>query len=255
MRPLYATPVRHPLLYRGPIVRGRRKVFSVVSRRCGGARRARGALFAALPALLGALLVSGCGGGASQDAHEPAGAFTLRVVHASFPTKQSMVRPARLELQVRNTGPRTAPNVAVTIDSFYYTENYPDLAANKRPVWVVEEGPGAIAKPPVESEAVSPPGGGQTAYVNTWALGPLAPGRTRTFLWRVTPVKAGLHTVHFTVAAGLAGKAKALADLRSVASGGPVQGQFTASIAPAPPAKHVNPDTGQIVPGARPLTP
>jgi hypothetical protein len=203
--------------------------------------------------LLGAcagLLVSGCGGGAHQDAHEPAGAFTLKVVRSSFPAKQSIARPTSLELQVRNTGARTAPNVAVTLDSFYYTSTYPNLAANKRPIWVVEEGPGAIAKPAVESQAVSPPGNGQTAYVNTWALGPLAPGHTRTFLWRVTPVKAGLHTVHFTVAAGLAGKAKA-----QLASGAPVRGSFTAYITPVPFARHVDPSTGQIVGGAYPLTP
>ena len=60
-----------------------------------------------------------------------------------------------------------------------------------------------------ESQEVSPPGGGETAYVNTWALGPLDAGSTRTFVWQVVPVKAGLHTVHYTVAAGLAGKANA----------------------------------------------
>ena len=142
------------------------------------------------------------------------------------------------------------PNVAVTLDSFYYTEHYPELASDKRPVWVVERGPGAIAAPPVQTQSVSPPGGGQTAYVNTWALGPLAPGRTQTFLWRVVPVKAGRHTVHFTVAAGLAGKARA-----ELASGGPVQGLLSADIAPIPPARHVDPHTGKVVPGQFPLTP
>jgi hypothetical protein len=140
--------------------------------------------------------------------------------------------------------------VAVTLDSFYYTEHYPELAANKRPVWVVEKGPGAIPARPVESEAVNPPGGGQTAYVNTWALGPLAPGSTQTFLWQVVPVKAGVHTVHFTVAAGLAGKAKA-----RLASGGQVQGGLTANIAPAPPSRHVDPSSGRIAAGAFPIAP
>lgn len=217
--------------YRGPIVRGWR-VFPVVP----------------LSACT-ALLASGCGA-TRQDAHEAKGAFTMKVVHSSFPSSQAIARPTRLELLVRNTSTRTVPNVAVTLDSFYYTENYPELAADKRPVWVVEQGPGAIPARPVESQAVSPPGGGQTAYVNTWALGPLAPGRTQTFLWRVVPVKAGLHTVRFTVAAGLAGKAKG-----QLASGGPVQGQFTADIAAAPPLTHVNPSTGRIAVGAYPLTP
>jgi hypothetical protein len=193
---------------------------------------------------LAGVLASGCGTGARQDAREPAGTFTLEVVRSTFPAKQSIARPTSLELEVLNKSARTAPNVAVTLDSFYYTEHFPELASNKRPVWVVEAGPGAIPSPPVESEAISPPGGGQTAYVNTWALGPLAPGQTRTFLWRVVPVKPGVHSVDFRVAAGLAGKAKA-----ELPSGGPVQGHFTVYIASVPPARHVNPNTGQVVPG------
>jgi hypothetical protein len=190
------------------------------------------------------LLISGCGG-SRQDVHEAKGAFTMNVVHSSFPATQAMARPTRLELVVRNTGSATAPDVAVTLDSFYYTESYPELAANKRPVWVVEEGPGAIPTRPVESQAVSPPGGGQTAYVNTWALGPLAPGHTQRFLWQVVPVKAGAHTVHYTVAAGLAGKATA-----QLASGAAVQGQLTANVAAAPPTTHVDPSTGRVIAGA-----
>jgi hypothetical protein len=192
------------------------------------------------------LLASGCGAG-RQDASEPKGNFAMQVVHASFPTNQAVARQTKLELRVRNTGTQTAPDVAVTLDSFYYTEDYPDLAADKRPIWVVEQGPGAIPRRPVQSQAVSPPGGGQTAYVNTWALGPLAPGQTQTFLWKVAPVKAGLHTVHYTVAAGLAGKAKA-----ELASGRPVQGQLTADVAPAPPKTYVDPSTGHVVAGTYP---
>src|ERR1700736_5134436 len=177
------------------------------------------------PRARAALSAGGCGA-ARQDAHEASGSFTIKVLASSSPPSQAIARPTRLELQVQNTGTRTAPDVAVTLDSFYYTEHYPELAANKRPVWVVKKAPGAIPARPVESEAVNPPGGGQTAYVNTWALGPLAPGSTQTFLWQVVPVKAGVHTVHFTVAACLAGKANA-----RLASGGQVQGGLTANIA------------------------
>jgi hypothetical protein len=200
--------------------------------------------------LFAGLLAAGCGSGARQDAREPSASFTLAVVRATFPREQSIARPASMELVVRNTSARTAPNVAVTVDSFYYTEHYPELASNKRPIWVVEKGPGTIPGRPVESEAVSPPGGGQTAYVNTWALGPLAPGSSRKFLWQVVPVKPGLHTVDYTVAAGLAGKAKAELPL-----GGPVAGHFGVHIASIPPARHVNPNTGQVVPGPFPQTP
>lgn len=197
-----------------------------------------------------ALLVSGCGSGASQNAHEPKLTSRLAVLHASFPRLQSIARPTELQLLVRNTGLSTAPNVAVTIDSFDYTENFPELAADQRPIWVIERGPGEIPTRPVSSQAVSPPGGGQTNYVNTWALGRLPPGGIRAFRWQVVPVKAGLHTVHFTVAAGLAGNARAVD-----ASGGPVQGEFRVYVTKAPPPRHVNPNTGQVTPGRYPLTP
>jgi hypothetical protein len=116
-------------------------------------------------------------------------------------------------------------------------------------VWVIDEGPGPQPPTPVESQAVSPPGGGQTAYVNTWALGPLAAGSTETFEWRVIPVKAGRYTVHYTVAAGLAGRA------RAVASAGALTGALTAEIAGRPPARHVNPATGRVEPGQFPAVP
>jgi hypothetical protein len=168
----------------------------------------------------------------------------MAVVHASFPAVQPIARQTRLVMLVRNTGASTVPNVAVTLDSFNYASNYPELADSKRPIWVIERGPGAVAKPPVQSEEVSPPGGGQTAYVNTWALGPLAPGQVRAFAWRVVPVKAGRHVVHYTVSAGLAGKAKA-----QTAAGAPVRGQFRVLVTRRPPSSHVNPDTGKVEPG------
>jgi hypothetical protein len=195
-----------------------------------------------------ALLAAGCGG-SSQDAHEAKASFAVQIVRALFPVHQSIARQTGLVLQVRNRSLGTMPNVAVTIDSFAYTSDYPNLAYNKRPIWVIEEGPGAIPKRPVESQAVSPPGGGQTVYVNTWALGPLAPRQTKTFLWRVVPVKAGTYTVHYTVAAGLAGNARA-----RLLGGGASIGHFTVDIAPRPPATHVDPETGQVVPGTYPTS-
>jgi hypothetical protein len=223
-------------------------VFRAVPSRAGGLR-SRVPLALTL-ASAGTLLAGGCGGGAKQTAREPGGTFAMKIVRASFPARQAVARPTTLELQVRNTGAHTVPNVAVTLDSLAYTENFPELAANKRPVWAIEQGPGAVAKPPVESQEVSTPGGGQTAYVNTWALGPLARGQTQTFRWRVVPVKPGAHIVNFRIAAGLAGRAKA-----ALASGAPLAGRFTVDVAPAPPSTHVDPHTGRVVAGAAPAIP
>jgi hypothetical protein len=195
-----------------------------------------------------AALASGCGGSA-RNAREVKGVYAVEVLRAHFPAKQQIAHDTRLALIVRNAGAKTIPNVAVTLDSFYYTSTYPKLSSKKRPVWIVNTGPGAIATaPPVRTVEVNPPGGGETAYVNTWALGALAPGRSKRFVWKVTPVKAGLHAVHYVVAAGLDGKAVA-----RLAGGGRPAGRFVASIAPKPRPTHVNPETGRIAPGPNPV--
>ena len=67
-------------------------------------------------------------------------------------------------------------------------------------------------------------------------------------MWRVTPVKAGVHTIHYTVSAGLDGNART-----RLAGGGRAIGSFVAQVAPVPPATHVNPETGRVVAGAPPV--
>ena len=194
-------------------------------------------------ALVAVCALAGCGGGSRQDAHEPEGTYRMKVVRVSFPRLQAVGRPATLEIDVRNAGAKTVPTVAVTVDSLTYNSRFAALADPRRPIWVVERGPGAIAFPPVESQEITPPGGAQTAYTNTWALGSLAPGRTTRFVWRLAPVKPGTYTIHFAYAAGLSGKSKA----RLVV--GSQRGAITVHIAGKPPATHVNPETGKVVPG------
>ncbi len=236
--------------YRGAIVRGGPRVFGVSRRLAHGELSQARKVLALAVSGAALLLASGCGGGSRQDVGEAKGTFEMKLLHASFPAAQAVARPATMALQVRNTGSHTVPNVAVTVDSFNYTSTTSELSANRRPVWAIEQGPGAIAKAPAETQEVSTPGGAQTAYVNTWALGPLAAGATATFTWKVVPVKPGTHTVRFAVAAGLSGRAKAV-----LASGGTVHGQFTVDVAGAPPIKHVNPSTGRIETGAYPTAP
>jgi hypothetical protein len=153
-------------------------------------------------------------------------------------------------LKLRNPGPATVPNVAVSVDSFSYTNTYPGLASRQQPVWIVDEGPGTIPKRRPQTAAIDPAGSGQTVYVNTWALGPVPPGGTKTFVWHVTPVQAGVHRVDFAIAAGLAGKARA-----RLSGDGVPHGHFSVAIAGRPGARHVNPETGRVVPGPNPFTP
>jgi hypothetical protein len=101
-----------------------------------------------------------------------------------------------------------------------------DLADPNRPVWIVDSGPE----------------GGTTAYTNTWALGALGPGKTARFVWRVTAVRAGTYDVHYSVAAGLSGKAKAQG-----ANGNAPEGSFTVSVSGKPAQARVDPETGEVV--------
>ena len=228
---------------------GRRRVLA------GSGTRARTAalaaqILAALAVGVAAIPLAGCGGGSQATAGEPSGSFDVKLSGASFPTGQSVAKPETMRLTVQNAGSRPIPNVAVTVDSFNYASSFAGLAANKRPIWVIEQGPGTPAKSPVESQEVSIPGGGQTAYVNTWTLGSLAANQGRTFTWKVVPVKSGTYTVHYAVAAGLAGKAKA-----QLAGGGAASGSFKVKIAGSPRITHVDPKTGKVVPGEYLTTP
>jgi hypothetical protein len=182
--------------------------------------------YALIVASVAAVTVAGCGGGKSQDADEPSGTFQVDVVNASFPTKQHLAKPERFVIAVRNSGNRTLPNVAVTVSSFAARSEQAGLADPERAVWVID----------------ASPRGGDTAYTNTWALGRLAPGRTRRFVWRVTAVQAGTHTVKWQVAAGLNGKAKAtLAGNRAPA------GSVTVAVSGKPAQARVDPKTGKVV--------
>lgn len=175
----------------------------------------------------------------------------MRVTQASFPRKQQIASPTALTITVQNAGSKTVPNVAVTVDSLTYMASKPaGLADRERPTWVIDRGPGPVNKPPVESEEVSPPGGGETAFVRTWALGPIGPRQSKTFTWKLTPVRAGSHTVHWSVAAGLYGKAKAI----DVSNSATPKGSFTVHIAPEPTETHVSPETGAVAKGPAPAS-
>jgi hypothetical protein len=177
-------------------------------------------------AALVALVVGGCGGGEKQDANEPSGTFDVDVVSDSFPLSQHVSRQSKLRIEVRNAGQKAIPNVAVTVKGFGARINQQGLADPTRPVWIVDRGPR----------------GGDTAYVGTWSLGSLPPGRTRTFEWSVTPVKAGQFDLKYEVAAGLDGKAKARSQ-----NGERPGGSFTVKVSGKPADARVDPETGAVV--------
>ncbi|MGH2968590.1 MAG: hypothetical protein ACRDK0_05935 [Solirubrobacteraceae bacterium] len=195
-------------------------------------RRITGFLIAALVA------VSGCGGGEAQDADEPEGTFRLELAGATFPAAQSIADQATMRIRVRNPDRRTVPNVAVTVQTkgarpgagevaFAQSKDDPRLADPNRPVWVLDR----------------EPKGGTSAYANTWTLGPLESGETKTFEWRLTAVEAGDYSVSYRIAPGLDGRAR-------LASGSKARGSFDVTISDDPVPARVDGE-GNVVRGEK----
>lgn len=195
--------------------------------------------------LAGGLAVTGCGGGERQDEDEPEGEFAVEVVRASFPEDQKLAKRSELEITVRNAGDRTIPNLAVTVDGFSFRKPDPELADPERPRFVINGVPKEIGGFPESKEAS--PLGCDTAYVNTWACGPLRTGKERTFRWSVTAVQAGEFKIGWEVAAGLDGKAKAV----SAGGGGAPRGSFSGNVSDEAPDVRVADDGRTVVEGTR----
>jgi len=195
-------------------------------------------------------------------------------VSADFPSKQQLAQNTNLTLAVQNSGDKTIPDLAITIftssnasttqttstsgagtgtssaaagasggagnlpssqGSFSVRSEQEGLAIPFRPVWILEEG-----YPKLEGQTAS--AGAEAAQTDTYAFGPLAPNQTKRIVWNVTPVQPGTYTVHYRLAAGLQGKAKAV-----TADGSVPEGEFVVRISSKAPQTRVN-DSGQVVP-------
>jgi hypothetical protein len=223
--------------------------------------------------LLGALLAAGIAscGGSRQDANEPEGNFPVSIVSADFPSKQQLAENTNLTLAVENSGEKAIPNLAITIfttsnasttgsettstgtssapaggsggasnlptaqGSFSVRSDQEGLAIPFRPVWILEEG-----FPKYEGQNAS--AGAAAAQTDTFAFGELPPNQTKRIVWNVTPVQPGTYTVHYRVAAGLEGKAKAV-----TADGSVPEGEFVVRISSAAPQTRVD-SSGKVVP-------
>jgi hypothetical protein len=193
-----------------------------VARRTEGTERGTAAIRRLPLALLlaAALFALGaCGGGGKQDEDDPGGTFKVDVPRASFPGNQRLAQENTLEITVVNKDSRDIPRLAVTVDGFSQRHDDPTLADPNRPIWIINEAPFNA----------------DSALTNTWVLGPVASGQSRTFTWKVTPVRAGTYSVRYRVAAGLYGKAKVI----DTTTGTIPKGSFIARVSrkprPAPP--------------------
>jgi hypothetical protein len=160
-----------------------------------------------------ALALGACGQD-QQDENEPSGKFKVDIVSASFPGRQHLADEATLRLKIQNRDSREIPNLAVTVDGFGKRRDDPTLADPERPVWILNE----------------PPYNSSSALTNTWTVGRVPAGETRTLDWKVTAVRAGTYSLRYRVSAGLDGKAVA----ESSDGSGPAKGSFIARVSRKP---------------------
>ena len=202
--------------------------------------------------LAAAVALAACGGDTErQDADEPEAEFPVDVAQAKFPTRQRLAQTSDLRLEIENVGEEAVPDLAVTIytgdekasGAFNIRSEQPGLADPNRPVWILEHGYPKLSTPAIDSKELddAPTAGAEAAQTDTFSFGALPPGESKDIVWRVTPVMGGTFTVHYELAAGLQGNAKAVTP-----DGSPVEGEFVVTISDKPPRARVN-DAGEVV--------
>lgn len=200
-----------------------------------------------------ALLASGCGSktkGKEQDRYERAGTYPVRVLSATFPQEQKLAKDSQMRIVVENAGDEEVPVINVTVKcegkglggSFMTVTSDADVADPERPQFIVNQIPTATERkpPPLDPAPLER----SSALVDTYPLGPLAPGRRATFRWDVTAVKAGDYRLCWRVNAGLYGNAKAVA---SDDSDLPISGEFEGAVSDKAPDARIADDGRTVV--------
>jgi hypothetical protein len=225
--------------------------------RTGAHRRPRASALA--PLCVAAIAVAGCGSGERQDEDEPKGQFPVDVVSASFPKQQKLAKNSKMSVVVRNAGQKTIPQISVTVkcpgqrsgsggsssttssSGFDYRSTFRGVGDPARPQFALNTIP--TRTPRNYDRGRLDPLERSSAYVNTYPLGKLAPGRTVTFIWDVTAVKAGPYHICYRVNAGLDGKAKAVPSQ----GGGPIAGEFRGTVSDVAPQARIAEDGHTVV--------
>jgi hypothetical protein len=208
--------------------------------RLGGSR-------VAWTASLAALVLTGCGV-TEPSRRTGARTYPVQILSARFSTLQRVATQAWLVIRLRNVGHRPLPDVGVSltgprlgtaVQPFGSYLAMRGLAGHSRPVWVLDRPPGRCSF----SCQAGGPGAASTPEPNTWAFGALRPGGTASFVWDLTPVRAGRFAVRYQVSAGLGGTGPVLA-----VGDGRASGTFRVRVRGAPGPSSVSP-SGAIVQG------
>jgi hypothetical protein len=211
-------------------------------------RRSRIGVAATFGAVIGAIVLVGCGGSSSS---EPSGTREIKVVTDSFPSKQSLGQTSLMRIGVRNESEDPIPGLTYTISiagregrgstlPFGIRDPQPGLAQPDRPVWVLAEHYPKLA-------GSSKPGGAEGAALKTFTFGPIRPGATNEAVWKLSAVRKGSYRVLYSI--GSTGEVKL-----ETPEGAKPGGSFAARINPEVKNITVN-GAGEIVEVNEPRNP
>jgi hypothetical protein len=151
-------------------------------------------VLACLTALLSAFVLAGCGD-KSSDEGDVKGTFTVKAAW-KFPKVQTLGKPLRFVVAVRNVDTRDIPQLIITVNGLSTFVKQPNTAVKTRPVWI----------PNVENYADVTPN--STATGSSFSLGPLPAGDFHTYVLPLTPIRRGVHPISYSLAPDLSGSAK-----------------------------------------------
>lgn len=161
------------------------------------------------------VLAAGCG---DDEPTGETGKVNLELVRASFPEHQKLAKPVTMSIVVRNPGNETVEMVTATVAPAKAGQSGSGFATNiartdagdrSRPIWIVDEAPA----------------NGVTADPAVVRGGPLEPGKTLKFQWKVMPVRSGEHSVRWQVGADVHGDQQVIGD-----DGEPIEGTFDVTV-------------------------
>jgi hypothetical protein len=171
------------------------------------------------------LVLGGCGGGERRDAGVADRTYPVEIERATFLPRQHLAQRNALVIAVRNAGQEAIPNLTVTVHGFAERSGGPRNADLGRDLWIVDRGPEGAA----------------SGFEDTWSTGRLAPGKTATLRWEVTPVVAGTHKLTYDIAATSAGSSHT-----ETGDGEQAGGSLTVRVTDKPAAARVDPRTGEV---------
>jgi hypothetical protein len=199
-------------------------------------------------AVLGAIVLAGCGGSSSP---EPSGTREVKVVTASFPSKQSLGQTSLMRVGVRNESEDSIPGLTYTVSiagreghgatlPFAIRDPQTGLAQPDRPVWV-------LARHYPKLAGSSSPGGAEGAALKTFTFGPMKPGATNEAVWKLSAVRKGSYRILYSI--GSTGEVKL-----ETPDGAKPGGSFAATISPKIQNITVN-GAGEVVEVKEPRNP